>query len=97
MDPTTYLVELQAALQEYRFRDVRALTNKIDPSAFELPQIKKSLGLIRRKRLFAELEHARQPFLHGGKICANHSSSVESVAHRPEPGSSGIEDSRVNV
>ena len=67
MNPATYLVELQAALQEYRFLDVRALTNHIDPSSFELPQIKKSLGLIRRKRLFAELEHAASLFYMAGK------------------------------
>lgn len=57
MEPNEYLTELKSALQEYRFRDVRNLTDQIDPAAFELPQIKKALGLIRRKRLFPELEH----------------------------------------
>jgi V8-like Glu-specific endopeptidase len=67
MDPKHYLVELGSALEEYRFRDVRTLTDQIDPSAFELPQIKKALSLIRRKCLFAELEHAASLFNLAGK------------------------------
>lgn len=67
MDPKHYLVELRSALEEYRFRDVRTLTDQIDPSAFELPQIKTALNLIRRKCLFAELEHAASLFSLAGK------------------------------
>src|SRR5215470_9110776 len=66
MQPKQYLAELESALEQYRFRDVRALTDQIDPATFDLPQIKKSLGLIRRKRLFAELEHAASLFSMAG-------------------------------
>jgi hypothetical protein len=62
MGPDTYLMELGSALREDRFRDVRELTGQIDPTAFSLPQIKKALGLIRRKRLFADLERAASLF-----------------------------------
>jgi Trypsin-like peptidase domain/MAP3K TRAFs-binding domain len=67
MDPKKYLAELQCALQQYRFRDVRPLTDQIDPAAFDLPQIKKALGLIRRKRLFVDLEHAASLFSMAGR------------------------------
>ena len=67
MDPKKYLAELQCALQQYRFRDVRPLTDQIDPTAFDLPQIKKALGLIRRKRLFVDLEHAASLFSMAGR------------------------------
>ena len=66
MGPNEYLNELNSALQEYRFRDVRGLTDQIDPTAFELPQIKKGLALIRRKRLFPDLEHAASVFYLAG-------------------------------
>jgi hypothetical protein len=62
MQPKEYLTELESALAQYRFREIRALTDQIDPSAFDLPQIKKALQLIRRKRQFADLEHAASLF-----------------------------------
>lgn len=62
MKPNEYLTELALALKEYRVRDVRALTDRIDPSAFQLLHIKKALGLMRRKRLFSELDHAASLF-----------------------------------
>jgi hypothetical protein len=67
MDPKQYLAELKRATDEYRVRDVQALTDKIDPLAFDLPQIKKTLGLIRRKCFFAELEHAASLFIVAGR------------------------------
>jgi Trypsin-like peptidase domain/Tetratricopeptide Repeats-Sensor len=67
MQPKQYLTELESALEQYRFRDVRALTDQIDPATFDLPQIKKALGLIRRKRLFADLEHAASIFSLAGR------------------------------
>jgi hypothetical protein len=57
-----YLAELQSALEQYRFRDVRFLTDQINPASFNVPQIKKALGLLRRKRLYADLEHAASLF-----------------------------------
>src|SRR5262245_28299076 len=62
MQPRQYLTELESALEQYRFGEVRTLTDQIDPSVLDLPQIKKALHLIRRKRLFAELEHASSLF-----------------------------------
>ena len=67
MEPKQYLTELESALGQYRFREVRALTDDIDPARFDLPQIKKALGLIRRKRQFAELEHAAGLFCMAGR------------------------------
>lgn len=67
MNPNDYLFELKNALDEYRYLDVRSLTNKIDPSAFDLLQVKKTLGLIRRKRLFTELENTSSLFYMAGK------------------------------
>lgn len=62
MEPKQYLTELESALEQYRFRDVRALTDQIDPTTFDLPQIKTALRLIRCKRQFADLEHAASLF-----------------------------------
>jgi hypothetical protein len=67
MGPKQYLTELESALEQYRFGEVRALTDQIDPTIFDLPQIKKALGLIRRKRLFADLEHAASLFSMAGR------------------------------
>jgi len=67
MQPKQYLTELESALEQYRFREVRALTDQIDPTTFDLPQIKKALGLIRRKRQFADLEHAATLFTMAGR------------------------------
>jgi hypothetical protein len=67
MEPKQYLTELESALEQYRFREVRALTDQIDPVTFDLPQIKKALRLIKRKRLFADLEHAASLFSMAGK------------------------------
>jgi len=67
MEPKQYLTELESALEQYRFGDIRALTDQIDPTTFDLPQIKNVLRLIRRKRLFTELEHAASLFSMTGK------------------------------
>jgi hypothetical protein len=67
MGPEEYLAEVKKALDEYRFADVPILTDGIDPSEFQDRQIKKILALIRRKRLFAELERVASLFALGGK------------------------------
>lgn len=66
MKPDEYLSELKAALVDYRFSDVRALTDRVAPSTFRDDQVKKALGLIRRKRLFPDLEHAASVFYLAG-------------------------------
>ena len=67
MEPKQYFVELESALEKYRFGDVRTLTDQIEPASFDLSQIRKALSLIRRKRLFADLEHAASLFSMAGK------------------------------
>jgi hypothetical protein len=67
MQAEEYLIELKKALDEYRFRDVRSLTDGIVPAEFQDRQIKRALSLIRRKRLFAELERVASLFALGGR------------------------------
>ncbi|MCK4513578.1 DUF4071 domain-containing protein, partial [bacterium] len=66
MTPDEFLKQLAQALDEYRFDDVRLLIGQIDPSAFTDEQAKKTLGLLRRKRLFAELERVAGLFFLAG-------------------------------
>jgi hypothetical protein len=66
MEPVAFLVELAKALNEYRFGDIRALTDHIDPSGFSLSQVKKALGMMRRRRCFGDLEHAAGLFTMSG-------------------------------
>ena len=66
MKPEDYLKELEKALYEYRSEDVGPLTDQIDPSAFTVKQVKKALNLIRRKRLFSELEKTASLFFIAG-------------------------------
>jgi hypothetical protein len=41
MGPNQYLTELRKALEEYRFKDVRSLTDKIDLPPLSFPKSKK--------------------------------------------------------
>ena len=68
MRPEDYLVELKKALDEYRFKDVRNLNDQIVPAEFQEKQIKRALSLIRRKRLFADLERVASLFALGGRV-----------------------------
>jgi hypothetical protein len=61
-----YLKQLGAALDEYRFKDVRPLTDSIVPSEFRDDQAKKTLAMMRHKRLFADMEHAASLFILAG-------------------------------
>ena len=67
MNPEDYLAEVKAALDEYRFKDVSSLTEKIVPTEFQEKQIKSALNLLRRKRLFPELERAAGIFMGAGR------------------------------
>ncbi len=62
MGPDEFLAELERALDNYRFDDVGPLLERVDPAEFDSGQVKRTLGLIRRKRLFAELERAASLF-----------------------------------
>ena len=97
MEPKQYLTELESALEQYRFGEVRALTDQIDPATFDLPQIKKALRLIRRKRLFADLEHAASLFSMAGKENPLHSATMVPVVARPRTRSAGIGRLEFNV
>src|SRR4029077_14065995 len=57
----------ESALGQYRFGEIRALTDQIDPASFALPHIKKTMRLILRKRPFADLAHADTLFGMAGK------------------------------
>jgi hypothetical protein len=62
-----YLRDLKSALDAYRFQDAARLGDRILPSRFDDRQIKTALGLIRRKRQFAELERIAGLFAAAGK------------------------------
>lgn len=66
MGPDEYLEQLRKALAEYRFSDVSKLNARVAPTDFQPNQVKTALGLLRRKRLFAELERMAGLFALGG-------------------------------
>ena len=70
MTPDDYLAELKKALDEYRFKDVSGLTEEIIPTEFQDKQIKGALNLLRRKRLFEELERTAGLFMGAGRSTA---------------------------
>jgi len=67
MTPDVFLNELEQSLKSYRFDDVPALIEKIDPSGFSNEQIKRTLNLLRRKRLFQHVEQVAGLFSLLGK------------------------------
>ncbi len=66
MDAREYLIELDKALGEYRYQDIRGLTDSLDPTAVAPGEVKKALSLMRRKRQFGEMEHAANLFTQAG-------------------------------
>ena len=67
MTADAFIAELKDTLSNYRFDDVPALIEKIELTAFNDVQIKKVLNLLRRKRLFGELERVSSLFFLLGK------------------------------
>jgi len=67
MEPTEYLESLASALDQYHYDELRPLTEHIDPLAFTPPQVKKALGMMRRKRRFVDLEHLAGLFTVSGR------------------------------
>lgn len=63
--PQRILEELGTALDELRVTDVRQIIESIDPSTFDTDQAEIALRMIRRKRLFRELEQAASLFALG--------------------------------
>jgi hypothetical protein len=66
MAAAEFLRELKDALNAFRFDDARALVNSIDPHQFDAKQASKTLALLRKKRLFEELEAAAMAFFTAG-------------------------------
>lgn len=58
MNADKYVHELEAALKDYRYTDIRPLTDQLDLSTLDLSHAKAALRLLRGKRQFGELEHA---------------------------------------
>ena len=96
MDPDSFLIELTSALEQFRFSEVRSLTDRIDPTAFSLPQIRKTLSLIRRKRRFGDLEHAASLFIVAGKDEPVIKRSMGSVAPRSRPHLTGVDHPQID-
>ena len=67
MEPTEYLDRLASALDRYRYEELRPLADHIDPAAFTPAQVKKALGMLRRKRRFVDLEHVAGLFTISGR------------------------------
>lgn len=67
MSPQKFLIEARDALDHYRFADLTTLIHSIDPATFTVGQAEQALGMIRRKRRFADLERAAGLFYLGGK------------------------------
>lgn len=67
MDPAEYLKRLGAALEDYRYHEVRPLTDLVDPNQFAPKQTKNALGMLRRKRRFVDLEHLAMLFIAADK------------------------------
>lgn len=67
MDADEYLTKLQSALDLYRYDELRPLSEHIDPTIFTPTQVKKALGMIRRKRRFVDLEHLAGLFTVAGR------------------------------
>ena len=67
MDPVEYLSRLDSALQSYRYDDLCPLTDQADPSLFTNQQMKKALGMLRRRRRFGDLERLAALFIVSGK------------------------------
>lgn len=65
-DAAAVLTELEQALQECRFRDVRAIVDGLDPVPFDAKQAARVLKLLRRKRRFEELATAADVFSEEG-------------------------------
>lgn len=67
MEPTEYLDNLASALDRYRYDELRLLALHIDPTGFTPTQVKKALGMMRRKRRFIELEQLAGLFTVSGR------------------------------
>lgn len=66
MQPGEFLQCLGDALDLCDFNEAAKLVNDLDPTGFDDKQVKKTLGLIRRKRRFADLEKAAGLFVASG-------------------------------
>ncbi|MDX9708490.1 MAG: serine protease [Trichloromonas sp.] len=67
MNPVSFLGELEKAANEFRNGDVANLLGQVNVAEFDDKQIKKTLTILRRKRLFPELEATTKKLIDCGK------------------------------
>lgn len=67
MNTASFLTELENAVNEFRNEDVANLLDKVNVAEFDDKQINRTLILLRRKRLFPELEATTKKLLDCGK------------------------------
>lgn len=67
MNPVSFVAELESAANEFRYADVANLLGHVNFAAFDDVQIKKTLTILRRKRLFSELEATTKKIIDCGK------------------------------
>ena len=67
MNAGIFLTDLDRALDECRFRDVRTLVDDLQPESFDEKQAAKLLKLLRKKRRFEELATAADVFSMEGR------------------------------
>jgi len=67
MEPACFLKELGTAVDEFRHNDVGTLLDQVNLDDFDGGQIKKTLTILRRKRLFPELEATTKKLIACGK------------------------------
>lgn len=67
MNPVSFLTELENAANEFRNGDVTNLLGQVNVARFDDRQISKTLTILRRKRLFPELEATTKKLIDCGK------------------------------
>ena len=67
INPVSFLTELEKAANEFRNEDVANLLDQVNVEEFDDRQINKALTILRRKRLFSELEATTKKLVGCGK------------------------------
>lgn len=70
MESGSFLKELESAINEFRFSDVKGILEQTNLTELDSGQMKKTMSLLRRKRLFPELEATTGRFIDYGKETA---------------------------
>ena len=67
MNPASFLTDLEKATNEFRTGDVANLLGQVNIASLDDRQINKTLTILRRKRLFPELEATTKKLIEDGK------------------------------